>query len=111
MDDGIVREEYTKDAPFVGRRCNRPTPSFHVGCDVFARCFIAVCSTDGNMRAFWVARVVTNLSQNPGHRNQIEIEIQYQMPSSFQHLDANTYVGWDAKEGNVWCEDKGFLLS
>jgi hypothetical protein len=33
------------------------------------------------------------------------------MPSSFQHIDADTYVGWDSKEGNVWYEDKGFLPS
>jgi hypothetical protein len=33
------------------------------------------------------------------------------MPNSFQHVHADTYVGWDSKEGNVWCEDKGFLPS
>jgi hypothetical protein len=33
------------------------------------------------------------------------------MPNSFQHVHADTYVGWNSKEGNVWCEDKGFLPS
>jgi hypothetical protein len=37
MDDGIVREEYAEDAPFVGRRHNRPTPSRCV-------CWILYCS-------------------------------------------------------------------
>jgi hypothetical protein len=33
------------------------------------------------------------------------------MPNSFQHVNANTYAGWDSKEGNEWYEDKGFLPS
>jgi hypothetical protein len=109
MDDGTVREEYAEDAPFVGRRRDRPVPSFRVGRDVYVGYFIAVHSTDGNLRPFWVAQAVTNLSPNPGHRNQIQI--QYWMPNSFQYVHADTYVGWDSKEGNVWCEGKGFLPS
>jgi hypothetical protein len=31
MDDGTVHEEYAEDAPFVGRRRDRPAPSFCVG--------------------------------------------------------------------------------
>ena len=42
MDDGTVCEVYSKDAPFVGRRCDRPLPSFHIGCDVYPRYFLAV---------------------------------------------------------------------
>jgi hypothetical protein len=109
MDDSTVREEYAEDAPFVGHRCDRPAPSFHVGRDVYAGYFIAVRYADGDLRPFWVARAVTNLSPNPGHRNQIQI--QYWMPNSFQHVHVDTSVGWDSKEGNVWCEDKGFLPS
>jgi hypothetical protein len=55
MDDSTVREEYAEDAPFVGRRCDRPAPSFHVGRDVYVGYFIAVRSADGNLRPFWVA--------------------------------------------------------
>jgi hypothetical protein len=109
IDDGTTHEEYAEDAPFVGCRRDRPAPSFHVGRDVFAGYFIVVRFADGDLRPFWVARAVTNPSLDPGHRNQIQI--QYWMPSSFQHVDADTYVGWDSKEGNVWCEDKGFLPS
>jgi hypothetical protein len=107
MDDGTVREEYVEDAPFVGRRRDRPAPLFRIGRDVYAGYFIAVRSADGDLRPFWVARAVTNPSPDPGHRNQIQI--QYWMPNSFQHVHADTYVGWNSKEGNVWCEDKGFL--
>jgi hypothetical protein len=37
MDDGTIHEEYAEYAPFVGRRHDRPPPSFRVGHDVFAR--------------------------------------------------------------------------
>jgi hypothetical protein len=91
MDDGTVREEYAEDALFVGRRCDRPPPSFHVGHDVYARYFLAVRSIDGDLCPFWVARAVSNPNPNPGHRNQIQI--QYWKPNSFQYVDADTYAG------------------
>jgi hypothetical protein len=111
MDDGTVREEYAEDAPFVGRRCDRPLPSFRVGHDVYAGYFLTVRSVDGDLHPFWVARAVSNPNPDPdpGHRDQIQI--QYWRPNSFQHVDADTYAGWNSKEGNVWCEDKGFLPS
>ena len=31
------------------------------------------------------------------------------MPNSFQRVHADTYVGWNSKERNVWYEDMGFL--
>ena len=109
INDGTVCEEYTEDAPFVGHICDCPAPSFRVGQDVYVGYFIAMRSTNGNLHPFWVAQVVTNLSPNLGYHN--EIQIQYWMPNSFQHVHADTYVGWNSKEGNVWYEDKGFLPS
>jgi hypothetical protein len=79
MDDGIVREEYAEDAPFVGRRRDRPPPSFRVGPDVYAGYFLAVRSTDGDLRPFWVARAISNPNPDPGHHDQI----QYWRPNSF----------------------------
>jgi hypothetical protein len=105
MDDGTIREEYTKDAPFVGRRHDRPPPSFRVGRDVFARYFLVVRPALGDLRPFWVAQAVSN--PNPGHLNQIQI--QYWMPNIFEHVNADTYSGWDSKEGNVWREERGIL--
>jgi hypothetical protein len=107
MDDGTIHEEYAEDAPFVGCRCDRPAPSFRVGQDVYARYFIAVRSADGDLRPFWVARAVIYPNLDSGHRNQIQI--QYWMPNTFEHIDEDTYSRWDLKEGNVWCKDKGFL--
>jgi hypothetical protein len=109
MDDGTVREEYAEDAPSVGRRRDRPLPSFRVGRDVYAGYFLVVRSTDGNLRPFWVACAVSNPNPDPGHRDQIQI--QYWKHNSFQHVDIDTYAWWDSKEGNVWCEDNGFLPS
>jgi hypothetical protein len=62
---------------------------------------------DGDLHTFWVAWAIANLNPDPSHRNQVQI--QYWMPNSFEHVNANTYTGWDSKEGNVCCEDKGFL--
>jgi hypothetical protein len=63
MDDGTVRKEYAEDAPFVGCRRDRPPPSFHVGRDVYARYFLVVRLTDGDLRPFWVAHAVSNPNQ------------------------------------------------
>ena len=109
IDDDTVRKEYAKDALFVGHRHDHPPPSFRVGRDIYVGYFLAVQSTNGNLRPFWVACIVSNPSPDPDHRDQIQI--QYWRPNSFQHVDANTYVGWDSREGNVWCEDKSFLPS
>jgi hypothetical protein len=69
MDDDTVHEEYVEDALFVGRRRDRPAPSFRVGRDIYARYFIAVRSANGDLHPFWVARAVTNPSSDPGYRN------------------------------------------
>jgi hypothetical protein len=69
MDDGTVHEEYAEDALFIGRRRERPPPSFHVDHDVFVGYFIAVHPANGNWRPFWVAQAVTNLNPDPGHHN------------------------------------------
>ena len=107
MDDSTICEEYTEDAPFVGRSHDRPPPSFHIGHDIFVGYFLIVRSTNGNLCPFQVAWAVTNLNLNPGHRNQNQI--QYRMPNTFECIDADTYSRWDSKEGNVWYEGKGFL--
>ena len=41
-DDGILREEYAEDALSVGRRRDRPRPSFCAGHDVYAIYFVVV---------------------------------------------------------------------
>jgi hypothetical protein len=58
-DHGTMREEYAEDAPFVGRKRDRPAPSFQVGRDVFFGYFLVMPLTDGDLCLFWVARAVT----------------------------------------------------
>ena len=105
-NDGTLREEYAEDAPFVGRRRDRPRPSFRVGRDVYEGYFVAVRPADDDLKPFWIARALSNPNPDPGHVNQIRI--QYWTPSSAQHIDMDTYAGWDTKEGNVWREDQAF---
>ena len=31
------------------------------------------------------------------------------MPNTFEYVNADIYSGWDSKEGNVWCEERGIL--
>ena len=69
MDDDTVREEYAKDAPFVGCRHDHLLPSFCAGHDIYARYFLAVQLTDGSLRPFWVACAVSNLNPDLGHCN------------------------------------------
>ena len=42
--DGTLREEFAEDPPFVGRRRDRPRPSFRIARDVFAGYFVVVRS-------------------------------------------------------------------
>jgi hypothetical protein len=107
MDDGTIHEEYAEDAPFVDQRYNCLLPFFCIGCNVIVGCFLVVRFADGDLRPFWVARAVIYPNLDSGHRNQIQI--QYWMPNTFEHIDEDTYSRWDLKEGNVWCKDKGFL--
>jgi hypothetical protein len=55
MDDGTVCEEYAEDASLVGHRHDRSPPSFRVSRNEYARYFLVVHSTDGDLLLFWVA--------------------------------------------------------
>ena len=109
LDDGTMREEFAEDVSFVDRRRDRPQPSFRVGRDVFAGYFVVVRPADGDLRPFWLARALTNPTPDPGHINSIQL--QYWTPTSFQHIDEDTYAGWESKQANSWCEDKAISPS
>ena len=102
--DGTLQEEDAEDAPFVGRKRDRPRASFRVNRDTFAGYFVAVRPADGDARPFWLARAITNPSPDPGHLHMIQI--QYWTPASERHINMETYDGWDTKKGNVWREDR-----
>ena len=64
---------------------------------------------DEDLRPFLLARALTNPNLDPGHINSVQL--QYWMPTSFQHIDEETYAGWKSKQGNSWCEDKAISPS
>ena len=105
--NGRVGEEYEEDAPFVGRRCDRPRPSFRVMRDTYGGYFVVVRPAEGDMKPFWLGRAMTNPSPDPNHVHMIKI--QYWRPVRGQHINEETYEGWDTREGNGWQEDRAVL--
>jgi hypothetical protein len=75
-----MHEEYAEDALFVGRRRDCPPPSFRVSRDVYAGYFLTVRSTDGDLRPFWVARVVNNPNPDLGYRDRFRFSIRDPIP-------------------------------
>jgi hypothetical protein len=65
MDHGELREEFGVDALFVGRRRDRPAPSFRVGRDVYAGYFVILRPSDGDKQPFWITRALTNVDAEP----------------------------------------------
>ena len=59
-EEGAVREEYGEDDHFVGHRCDRPPPSFRIGCDLYAGYFFALRPCDGDDHPFWIARAMSD---------------------------------------------------
>jgi hypothetical protein len=47
---------------------------FRVGRNVYDGYFLAMRSTDGDLRPIWVACAVSNPNPDPSHRNQIQIQ-------------------------------------
>ena len=105
--NGRVGEEYEEDPPFVGRRCDRPRPSFRVMRDTYGGYFVVVQLADGDMKPFWLGGAMTNPSPDPDHVHMIKI--QYWRPIRGQHINEETYEGWDTREGNGWQEDRTIL--
>jgi hypothetical protein len=101
MDHGELREEFGVDAPFVGRRRDRPAPSFRVGRDVYAGYFVVLRPSDGDKRPFWIARALTNVDAEPVEHPQC-ILIQYWKPSSSSNHIQETYAGWDGDRSMQW---------
>jgi hypothetical protein len=104
QSDGTICEGDAEDAPFVGRKRDRPRASFRVNRDTFAGYFVVVRPADGDPKPFWLARAITNPNPDPGHMHMIQI--QYWTPASNLHINMETYDGWDTKKGNVWREDR-----
>jgi hypothetical protein len=72
-DESTMREKYAEDIPFIGRKCDRPTPTFQVGHDVFVKYFLAVHPGDGDLRLFRVALAVINPNHDLAQANVIHL--------------------------------------
>ena len=70
---------------------------------------MVVQPADGDMKPFWLGRAMTNPSPDPDHVHMIKI--QYWRPVRGQHINEETYEGWDTREGNGWQEDRAILLT
>ena len=68
---------------------------------------MVVRPAEGDIKPFWVRRAMTNPSQDPDHVHMIKI--QYWRPVRGQHINEETYEGWDTREGNGWQEDRAIL--
>jgi hypothetical protein len=90
MDNGELREEFGVDALFVGRRRDRPAPSFRVGRDVYAGYFLILRPSDDDIRPFWIARALTNVDAEPMEHPHW-ILIQYWKPSASSDNIQETY--------------------
>ena len=101
--DGTMNEEEAEDRPFVGRRRDRPPPSFRIIRDTHAGSFVVVRPADGDPKPFWLARAITKPNPDPSHIKQIQI--QYWTPASNRNIDMETYDGWDTNGGIQWRED------
>ena len=107
--DGTLREEFARDAPHVGRRCDHPGESFCVDRDVYAGYLLAIRPPDEESeQPVWIARAITAPHSDPEHPNSIQI--QYWTPAATQSVDAITYKGWDFSSGNSWRENSRYDL-
>ena len=99
-DDGVLCEEFARNAPYVGRRRHQPTESFCIAWDVHAGYFIAICPANDDPKSFWLARALTNPNVDSNHPNEIQIE--YWHPTSRSKAFHQTYKGWDIKKSVQW---------
>jgi hypothetical protein len=96
MDNGDLQEEFGVDVPFVGRRRNRPTPSFRVGRDVYVGYFVVFRPSDGDNRPFWIAQALINVDAELVEHPH-SVLIQYWKPSTSSDHIQETYNGWDGE--------------
>ena len=68
---------------------------------------MVVRPAEGDMKPFWLGRAMTNPSPDLDHVHMIKI--QYWRPVRGQHINEETYEGWDTREENGWQEDRAIL--
>ena len=73
-EEGDVRKEYSDDDHFIGHRCDRPPPSFRIGCDLYAGYFVALRPCDRDDYPFWIAWAMSDPNSNPERPNTVQIQ-------------------------------------
>ena len=107
QEDGTLSKEFATDVPYVGHRGDCLAESFRVERDVYVGYFLAIRPTnEGTSHPFWIAIALLAPNSDPSHSNSIQM--QYWTPASIHNFDAETYVGWDSTNGNIWLEDRRF---
>jgi hypothetical protein len=82
--DGIVREEFAEDEPFIGPVGEQPRPSFRVVLDVYEGYMLLVRPGDEeiHVKPVWVALALSDLVFSSSNERFQHIKVQYFMPTS-----------------------------
>lgn len=72
-NNDTLREEYAKDAPFIGQQRHHPPPSLYVSINVDIRFVFAVRLVEGDLCSFWIALALTKPHLDLKHFHQIQI--------------------------------------
>jgi hypothetical protein len=99
LHDGIVREEFADDEPFIGLVAEQPRPSFRVARDVYEGYVLLIRPGDkAHPKPVWVALALSNPVLTSISEHFQKIKIQYFMPTSKTRAVQESYVGWDTKQ-------------
>ena len=93
IEEGDVCEEYGEDDHFVGHRCDRPSPSFRTGRDLYVGYFVALRPCDKDDCSFWIAWAMSDPNSNPKRPNMVQI--QFFRPVSRNRNVLKFYKDWD----------------
>jgi hypothetical protein len=97
MDNDKLQEIFNVNTYFVGRRRDRPPPSFRVGRDVYAGNFVVLRKCDNDSRPVWIARAIASVNakllEHPNY-----LLIWYWKPMSAPDNVQETSDGWDGNK-------------
>jgi hypothetical protein len=98
--DGIVREEFAQDEPFIGPVGEQPRPSFRVARDVYEGYMLLVRPGDEeiHVKPVWVALALSDPVLSISSKRFQHIRVQYFMPTSKTRAVLETSASWDTKQ-------------
>ena len=108
-EEGDVREEYGKDDHFIGHRCDHPSLSFRIGCDLYVGYFVALRPCDRDDRSFWIARAMLDPNSNSESPNTVQIQF-FRLVSRNRDV-LKFYNDWDIGVNLRWTIEKGLAIT